>query len=523
MYGFLERQLWLAVVVLLIALGGRGWAEEAVRTWTLPNGRVVEARLVKDVGDTVQLQTPEGKTGTLRVDGLTESDRAYVESLRTPAAAPAAGPEVLVIYSTEFQAAEAIVQLLNEYSFKARMQSTLTVAEQPRLGGARLVVLSRDTEAWCTSQAGAMLVREVRQTKRAVLAIGLSGSRLYSRMELSIGRNPVAFTGDSVLAQEAGDVVFSTPQDLGVKAGATLRLYEKPNTVYGILIDPKPAYVAGLANVIDPRSGYLGLAVEDELYGFWGFGGSPQIMSEVGRQLFVNLANRLVEASAEQEAPEPEAPPARAEPTPEREPEAPPPDPAANAPGATGTRIYQPGTEPTYPPKSLDKFQVYPTSKDARAASLSYDLEVTLRTVDNEVLTSRSRGPYNQSRQASGNYRYRPLVRVTARNKDIAKDSILAIEYYRRPVDGGSEKNLAGVQHVVLPEIKRGASVLVEASGISLFKSEYRARYGSSASGFELFGVVAGLFDPDEKFLFQVATQQSLKDLASPTLLPADL
>lgn len=520
MHRFLQR---LAVIVLLIALGGRGWADEAVRTWTLPNGRVVEARLVKDLGDTVQLQTPEGKTGTLRVDGLTEGDRAYVESLRAPA--PAAGPEVLVIYSTEFQAAEAIVQLLNEYSFKARMQSTLTVAEQPRLGGARLVVLSRDTESWCTSQSGAMLVREVRQTKRAVLAIGLAGTRLYSRMELSIGRNPVAFTGDSVLAQEPGDVVFTTPQDLGAQAGATLRLYEKANTVYGILIDPKPAYVAGLATVMDSRSGYLGLAVEDELYGFWGFGGSPQIMSEVGRQLFVNLANRLVAASAEQEAsePEPAAPPAREEPAPEPEPEAPPPEPGANAPGAMGTRIYQPGTEPTYPPKTLDKFQVYPTSKDARAASLSYDLEVTLRTVDNEVLTSRSRGLYNQSRHASGNYRYRPLVRVTARNKDIAANSILGIEYYRRSADGGSEKNLAGVQHVVLPEIKRGASVLVEASGISLFKSEYRARYGSSASGFELFGVVAGLFDPDEKFLFQVATQQSLKDLASPTLLPADL
>ena len=508
--------MFLAVAPSCCLLG----AAEPVRTWHFQNGNSLDAALLKDAGSNILLRAANGRTGTVNVAILSGDDLAYLKALKTPA--PPKLPEVVVIYNTEFQAAEAIVELLNENQLKARMQSSLTIGERPSFGAARLLIIARDAAENFSEQAAAPLIRDIMQTKRAVLTLGLTGYRLYSRMELSMGKSPVAFTGDSALLQQTDDAVFQTPNAIAIETGAPFRLYEKQNTVYGVFLEPKPDYVLALANTVDQRVGYMSIAIEDHLYGWWGYSGSPRIMTEQGRQLFVNMVHRLITASPVQDAeetPPPAEPEQVAEPPPRPQSR---PAPEAAAPQTAAAHFYAPGREPSYPAKSLDKYQVYPTSKDARAASAIYDIELTVHTVDTDVTVTKSSGQYYQSKNSSGNFRYCPMVRITARNKDVAANSLLAIEYYRRPVDG-YDRTRAGVQHIVLPEIKRGSSVLLEAPGISLFKSESKTSYGNSASGFELAGVVLGLFDAEQKLLFQVATQQSLRDMASPTLLPADL
>ncbi len=513
-----------------------------VREWKSASGRTLRAALVKDQGETIQLRLPDGKVGTIKVATLSADDQAYLKSLHKPAST-----DLLVLYQTELQVAESLVELASESGLGARMKRVDSLGDELRLGPGRVVVLTHDTADWCGSDAGALLVREVRRSKRPVLAMGLAASRFYPRLELGLGRSPVAFTGDSVAVQVADDPVFQGLTDPPVAAQQTLQLYGKYTSVYGVLVDPIPPYIKPLATVVESRQNYLGLAVEDERYALWGFAGSAQIMTDEGRKLFGALVRRLLEVAPviDEEEPEPPAP----EPPPAPAPEAPPPEPAKVEeetpppdqevvrpvtrmvpPGAVinpaariATKVHAPGQEPSYPSKTINKYQLYPTSKDARAVSMYFDFEAALHIVPEDVMVSKAGGSYYQYKQESGNIRYSPLVKIMARNRDIPDQSVLVIEYFSRDV-GGSERTRAAVQHIKLPAIKRGTHVTAEASGLSLYKSETRSNYSfESSSGSEVFGLVLSLFDADQNLLFQEATHQSLRDLASLTLLPATL
>ncbi len=510
-----------------------------VREWKSASGRTLHATLVKDQGTTIQLRLPDGKVGTINVSTLSADDQAYLKSLRRPVM------DVVVLYRTELQLAESIQELAESAGLKARLRKVDVPGDDMRLGGGRVVVLTHDTAEWSDPDSGALLVRELRRSQRPVVAMGLAASRLFPRLELGLGRSPVEFTGDGVAVQQADAPVFAGLSDELVTAQQTLQLYGKYNSVYGVNVDPMPPYIKPLATVVESRQNYLGLAIEDDRYALWAFSGSAQIMTETGRKLFVALLRQLLTVAPVITEVEPEPPPPQAPPAPE----APPPEPAKAEeetpppaqevvqtvtrmvpPGAVinpaakiATKVHAPGQEPSYPSKTVNKYQLYPTSKDARAVSMYFDFEAALHIVPEDVMVSKAGGSYYQYKQESGNVRYSPLVKIMARNRDIPDQSVLVIEYFSRDV-GGSERTRAAVQHIKLPAIKRGAHVTAEASGLSLYKSETRSNYSfESSSGSEVFGLVLSLFDADQNLLFQEATHQSLRDLASPTLLPATL
>lgn len=531
----------LILVAILSFTGGpiRASGQDDMREWTSTSGRTLRAALVKDQGATIQLRLPDGKVGTIKVATLSAGDQAYLKSLQR------VSTDILILYHTELHVAESLLELASESGLPARLKRVDTLGEEPRLGPGRVVVLTHDTAEWCATEAGALLARELRRNQRPVLAMGLAAARLYPRLELGLGRSPVAFTGDSVVLQQADDAVFQGVSEPPVAAQDTLPLYVKMNSVYGVLVEPVPSYIKALATVVDSRPNYLGLALEDERYALWGFAGSAQIMTDEGRKIFSAMLRRLLAVAPEvnEEEPEPPAP----EPPPA--PEAPPPEPEEvkkeepppaqevvrtvtrmQPPGAVinpaskiVTKVHAPGQEPTYPSKTMSKFQLYPTSKDARAVAMYFDFEAALHTVPEDVVTSKAGGSYYQYKQESGNVRYSPLVKVMARNRDIPDQAVLVIEYFSRDV-GGSDRTRAAVQHIPLPAVKRGSHVTAEASGLSLYKSETKSNYSyESSSGSEVFGLVLSLYDAQQNLLFQKATHQSLRDQASPTMLPATL
>jgi hypothetical protein len=532
----------LFLVAILSFTGGpiRASAQDDMREWTSTSGRTLRAALVKDQGETIQLRLPDGKVGTIKVATLSAGDQAYLKSLQR------VSTDILILYHTELHVAESLLELASESGLPARLKRVDTLGEEPRLGPGRVLVLTHDTAEWCATEAGALLARELRRNQRPVLAMGLAAARLYPRLELGLGRSPVAFTGDSVVLQQADDPVFHGVSEPPAAAQDTLPLYVKMNSVYGVLVEPVPAYIKALATVVDSRPNYLGLALEDERYALWGFAGSAQIMTDEGRKIFSALLRRLLAVAPEvteeePEPPAPEPPPVLDVPPPPpeevKEGEKPPPvqdvvrpvtrmvPPGAviNPASKIVTKIHAPGQEPTYPSKTMSKFQLYPTSKDARAVAMYFDFEAALHTVSEDVVVSKAGGSYYQYKQESGNVRYSPLVKVLARNRDIPDQSVLVIEYFSRDV-GGSDRTRAAVQHLLLPAVKRGSHVTAEASGLSLYKSETKSNYAyESSSGSEVFGLVLSLFDAQQNLLFQKATHQSLRDQASPTMLPATL
>jgi hypothetical protein len=236
--------------------------------------------------------------------------------------------------------------------------------------------------------------------------------------------------------------------------------------------------------VVDSRPNYLGLALEDERYALWGFAGSAQIMTDEGRKIFSALLRRLLAVAPGGEPKKNPSRPRRNRPRSskrttsatrgsERRGET-----AAGAqdvvrpvtrmqflPGAVinpaskiVTKIHAPGQEPTYPSKTMSKFQLYPTSKDARAVAMYFNFEAALHTVSEDVVVSKAGGSYYQYKQESGNVRYSPLVKVLARNRDIPDQSVLVIEYFSRDV-GGSDRTRAAVQHLPCCPRSSGAAM----------------------------------------------------------------
>jgi hypothetical protein len=526
---------YLCVVCGLSSAFGQG----EVREWKSSSGKTLRAALVQDQGDTIQLRLPDGKVGTVKTATLSADDQTYLASLRRPVT------DVVVLYRTELQLAESIQELAEGAGLKTRLRKVDVPGDDMKLGGGRVVVLTHDTAEWGDPDSGALLVRELRRSQRPVVAMGLAASRLFPRLELGLGRSPVEFTGDSVAIHQADAPVFAGLTDAPVTAQQTLQLYGKYNSVYGVNVDPIPPYIKPLAMVVESRQNYMGLAIEDERYALWGFAGSAQIMTETGRKLFVALLRQLLTVAPVVAEEEPEPPAPQPEPEPESPPQAPaqpeeetpppaqeverpvtrmsPPGTVINPASKIVTKVHAPGQEPSYPGKTVSKFQLYPTSKDARAVSMFFDFEAALHIVGEDVTVSKAGGSYYQYKQESGNIRYSPLVKIMARNRDIPEKSVLVIEYFSRDI-GGSERTRAAVQHVALPAIKRGSHVTAEASGLSLYKSETKSNYSyESSSGSEVFGLVLSLYDPQQNLLFQEATHQSLRELASPNLLPATL
>ena len=77
-----------AFLFLFLMLGAREVsAAEPVRTWTNPEGRSFEARMLSSAKDSVTVMTTPGLTYIIPFDKLSESDVAYVKSHANPVAA----------------------------------------------------------------------------------------------------------------------------------------------------------------------------------------------------------------------------------------------------------------------------------------------------------------------------------------------------------------------------------------------------------------------------------------------------
>jgi hypothetical protein len=83
------------VLFLLWVPGGGARAQDSgaaggeFRTWTSRSGSTIEARLVEVAGPEVRLQSRDGRTFQIRLDALSDGDRALLV-LTAPAAPPAA-------------------------------------------------------------------------------------------------------------------------------------------------------------------------------------------------------------------------------------------------------------------------------------------------------------------------------------------------------------------------------------------------------------------------------------------------
>lgn len=172
--------------------------------------------------------------------------------------------------------------------------------------------------------------------------------------------------------------------------------------------------------------------------------------------------------------------------------------------------IYTPGTEPSIDQKAIRPVRLYYTSQESRAASMDYALRAQVYEVDGKIADRLRREGIEFQRIEWETIWYIPRVEVIARNKDIASNSTLVVEYFSRRL-GSSERQKSRVEWVPLPAVVRGQSILVDAAGLDL----YSPRNRHADNGRELIGLIFSLYSPTSTLLFQQCWPQSLEREAS--------
>jgi len=94
-------------------------------------------------------------------------------------------------------------------------------------------------------------------------------------------------SGSGIGIIDSNHSLYITPYAIDVPEDLILQLYTESNYVT-LYLYPVPETVTALAGEVD-SFGYYPLAQERNRYLFWGFAGSPESMTDVGKLLFINL------------------------------------------------------------------------------------------------------------------------------------------------------------------------------------------------------------------------------------------
>ena len=85
------------------------------------------------------------------------------------------------------------------------------------------------------------------------------------------------------------------PYPIGVPEDRALQLYTETDHV-GLYLWPVPETVTVLVGQVD-NLGYYPSALEHDRYVIWGFSASAESMTEVGKDLFINMVVRTANAA----------------------------------------------------------------------------------------------------------------------------------------------------------------------------------------------------------------------------------
>ena len=210
------------------------------------------------------------------------------------AALPDVGPEqpkpIAVVHGEDTALADGIATLLQGHGVRFAL---LTTAE---LGSVELstydgLVVCPDTTGhfgWLESSTAA----KVGESGLPVVGMGQGGAGFFRMLGLSINdANAVSGTDGSVEVVDPSRAVFSTPHAIALPADNVLALYSTAeclgqNVRY---LDPG---VALLGREPGQLTAYT--LAQETRYVFWGFSGGPSVMTDTGKDLFVNVVAGLL-------------------------------------------------------------------------------------------------------------------------------------------------------------------------------------------------------------------------------------
>jgi parallel beta-helix repeat protein len=195
-------------------------------------------------------------------------------------------PHVAYIYSSDVEAARNFQSLLVAYGCSTAL---IGMNEIPAtaLDSYDLIIVGNGTgftRYWGDVES----VTAIESLGKPIVGLGEGGYAFFGKLELSVGwPNGMHGSGNSIEVIDPNHSLFITPYVIDVPEDLGLQLYTDTDYVT-LYLNPVPETVTVLGGEVD-SFGYYPLAQEHNRYLFWGFAGSPESMTDVGKRLFINL------------------------------------------------------------------------------------------------------------------------------------------------------------------------------------------------------------------------------------------
>jgi subtilisin family serine protease len=196
-------------------------------------------------------------------------------------------PNVAFIYSNRDEEAEDFVSLLESSGCSTTLIRLNDVQETP-LDSYDILIIANDTQhddTW----SDPITISSIEDSNKPVIGLGDGGYDFFGLLGLWIG-NPNGGHGskNSIEVVDPNSSLFSTPYSIEIPENLILQLYTETNHV-GLYLWPSIPESVTVFGREGSTVNYFPLAMEFNQYLLWGFNGSPQKMTEVGKTLFINV------------------------------------------------------------------------------------------------------------------------------------------------------------------------------------------------------------------------------------------
>ncbi len=194
-------------------------------------------------------------------------------------------PLVAYIHSSDIEAAQSFKSLLVAYGCSTTLIGIDEITATS-LDSYDLIIVGNDTGIsanWGDIES----VTAIESSGKPIVGLGEGGYAFFGKLELSVGwPNGMHGSYNSIKVIEPDNSLFTTPYAIDVPEDLILQLYTESDYVT-LHLHPVPETVTVISREVDSY-GYYPLALEHNRYLLWGFAGSPESMTEVGKSLFIN-------------------------------------------------------------------------------------------------------------------------------------------------------------------------------------------------------------------------------------------
>lgn len=247
---------------------------------------------------------------------------------RPAQAAPLAGNvRVAILYGSDASAAQAYAGLLNANGFAAQ---TLAIAPpqgvEPELtnrvllplvlsaeGGAAqgatsgalpnfanfdVIIIGADTGLGAQWSEESGLVAAIQSSGLPVVGLGAGGHAFFGKLGLPIGHPAGApFLSSAVKVADYGDSqpFYTSPNAVPIPPDAVVQIFQTAQNGVALPLAARLPDGVRIASLVED-AGRFPLVQIAQRYLLWGFQGTPAVMTDAGRQLFVNAVRQQVSA-----------------------------------------------------------------------------------------------------------------------------------------------------------------------------------------------------------------------------------